>query len=111
MVVDGHGYFLTRSYLMLWIVLWFRPRGNGGEKLEVFWDLSPLLRISLCENGGVRVGVVAQDVLLQTGGNKLGWILNDSCEELGIGLVCQLVSAGKDARSSVKVAVRNQTGG
>ena len=78
---------------------------HSGESLEIGLDLRPLLWIVLCLDGGQRVGVVGDEVVLELEWDDIGGVLCDLSEQLGVGSVGQTVPAGLNDVAGVEISV------
>jgi hypothetical protein len=75
------------------------------EGLEIGLDLRPLLRIFLCLDGGLRVCVVGDQVVLELEWDYVGRIFCDHREKFCIGLVGETVAARSNDVAGIEVAI------
>src|SRR5277367_1916085 len=78
---------------------------HGGERLQVGLDLGPLFGVLLCDDGGIRVGVVLNEIVFELCGDDVGGLFGNYGQEFGVGLVGERVAAGFDDEASVEIAV------
>ena len=78
---------------------------HGREGLQVRLDLLPLLRIFFGDDGGLRIGIVRDEIVFELGWDNLVGVLGDHVQEGGVGLVGKGIAAGFDDESGVEIAV------
>jgi len=79
--------------------------GHGVEGDEVLLDVGPGFGILFCGEGEIEVGVVGEDVALDSGGDRGSGGEGEAVEEGGVGVVGEAVAGGIYRVASVQIAV------
>ncbi len=78
---------------------------HGVEGFEIGLNLRPLLGIVFGGDGGLRVGVEGDEVVLEFSGHDVVWIFCDGGQKLEVGFVGEGIAAGLDDIAGVEIAV------